>query len=363
MPSEQKYFNAFNLINGIGPIKFKKLLAYFNSLEKAWLANERDLTQAGLENRVIKEIISKRPTINPDKEFEKLLKEKISVLTIQDKNYPKRLKEIYDPPAILYLRGEIRPEDEFAFGVVGTRKMSHYGQQITPEITSALSKTGLTIVSGLAQGIDTLAHHAALQANGRTIAVLGSGLDWKSIFPSVNQKLAEKISRQGAVISEYPIGAPGLKSNFPARNRIISGLSLGILVIEAPERSGALITAQHALDQNREVFAMPGSIYNQNSIGPNNLIKMGAKLVADCNDILEELNLKTISQCIEVRQIIPETEEESLILNFLSHEPIHIDKIAGLTKLDTALVNSTLAIMEMKGLIKNLGGMNFVLIR
>lgn len=363
MSNEQKYFNAFNLIDGIGPIKFKKLLAYFNSLEKAWLADERDFVQTGLEDKIIKEIISKRPIINPDKEFEKLLKEKISVVTIRDENYPKRLKEIYDPPAILYVRGEFQPQDEFALGVVGTRKMSYYGQQITPEITSTLSETGLTIVSGLAQGIDTLAHHAALQANGRTIAVLGSGLDWKSIFPSINQKLAERISQQGAVISEYPIGTPGLKLNFPARNRIISGLSLGILVIEAPERSGALITAQHALDQNREVFAIPGSIYNQNSSGSNNLIKMGAKLVVNCDDVLEELNLKTISQCIETRQIIPETKEESLILNFLSREPIHIDRIASLTKLDTSLVNSTLAIMEMKGLIKNLGGMNFVLVR
>ncbi len=289
---ETKYFNAFNLIDGLGPIAFKKLLAHFNSLEEAWSIEINQLRQAGLENFVIEQIKKQRPQINPSEQMERLTKEGIDLITILDKNYPKLLKEIYSPPALLYIRGKLELNDEFSLAIVGTRKLSSYGQQITPLITSDLAGAGLTIISGLAKGIDTLAHQAALKANGRTIAVLGSGLDKKSIYPSINRHLAEEISQKGAVISEFPIGAEPLAQHFPQRNRIISGLSLGILVIEAPEKSGALITAKDALEQNRDVFAIPGPILAKNSLGPNNLIKMGAKLVSQANDILYELNYR-----------------------------------------------------------------------
>ena len=289
---ETKYFNAFNLIEGLGPIAFKKLLAHFNSLEEAWSIEINQLRQAGLENSVIEQIKKQRPQINPSEQMERLTKEGIDLITILDKNYPKLLKEIYSPPALLYIRGKLELNDEFSLAIVGTRKLSSYGQQITPLITSDLAGAGLTIISGLAKGIDTLAHQAALKANGRTIAVLGSGLDKKSIYPSINRHLAEEISQKGAVISEFPIGAEPLAQHFPQRNRIISGLSLGILVIEAPEKSGALITAKDALEQNRDVFAIPGPILAKNSLGPNNLIKMGAKLVSQANDILDELNYR-----------------------------------------------------------------------
>jgi len=289
--SESKYFNDFNLIGNIGPIAFKKLLNYFNSLNIAWESEINEFRKAGLNQFTVEQIRKQRPNINPDYEMERLEKEKIDLITIQDESYPKLLKEIYAPPAILYIRGSFKPSDKFSLGVVGTRKLSSYGQQITPKITSELSQSGLTIISGLAKGIDTIAHQAAIDNNGRTIAVLGSGIDSKSVYPAINKYLAEKITENGAVISEFPINTKPLAQNFPQRNRIVSGLSLGILVIEAPEKSGAMITARNALEQNRDVFAIPGDILSNNSMGPNNLIKMGAKLVTKTNDILEELNL------------------------------------------------------------------------
>ena len=288
---QAKYFNAFNLIGNIGPITFEKILNHFNSLDIAWTAEINEFYKAGLNQSTVEQIRKQRPRINPDYEMERLEKEKINLITIQDEFYPKLLKEIYAPPTILYIRGNFKPSDEFSLGVVGTRKLSNYGEQITPIITSGLSKSGITIVSGLAKGIDTIAHKTAIENKGRTIAVLGSGINAKSIYPVINKYLAEKITENGAVISEFPINTKPLPQNFPQRNRIVSGLSLGILVIEAPEKSGAMITARNALEQNRDVFAIPGHILSNNSSGPNNLIKMGAKLVTKTSDILEELNI------------------------------------------------------------------------
>jgi len=286
-----KYFNAFNLIKGIGPISLKKILSRFDSLEDAWSANLNELRQAGLNRSTLEQIKYQRPKINPDREIERLIKEGVDLITINDKAYPELLKEIYIPPPLLYIRGNLKSSDRISLGVVGTRQLSAYGHRITPLITADLARAGLTIISGLAKGIDTLAHKAALKANGRTIAVLGSGLDKKNIYPQVNQHLSEIISQEGALLSEFPIGTKPFAQNFPQRNRIVAGLSLGILVIEAPKKSGALITARNALEQNRDVFAVPGSIFSRNSLGPNNLIKLGAKLVNQASDILDELNL------------------------------------------------------------------------
>ncbi len=333
-------------------------------MEAAYKASFNELKKAGLEEKIVSEFISKRAEINPESEWERLEKEGIALLTIRDEKYPKILKEIYNPPALLYYKGLFSDDEEFSLAVVGTRKMTSYGQQITPEIISDLSKNGLTIVSGMALGIDALAHETALKNNGRTIAVLGSGLDSQNIYPAHNRYLAQKIVEQGGlVISEYPLGMLPLKYNFPARNRIISGLSLGTLVVEAGESSGALITAKCALEQNREVFAIPGSIYNQNSIGTNNLIKLGARPVSSANDILESLNLSQATNFIANQKIVPETKEEEVLLQFLSKEPIHVDNLVQKSKLGTATVNSTLTMMEMKGKVKNLGNMNYVLSR
>ena len=357
------FWNALALFPKFGPKRFKKIYSYFPNMQEAFGASFGELKEAGLEEEIILEFLEKRKEIDSEKEFGKLEKEGIKILTIKDKNYPKRLKEIYNSPAFLYYKGELQ-KDEYSLGIVGTRKMTSYGKQAVLEIASQLAQSGVTIVSGLALGIDALAHQAAIDFKARTIAVLGGGIDKRTVYPSRNLKLAEKIVEQGGVmISEYPIGTPPLKQNFPYRNRIISGLSLGVLIIEAPEDSGALITARYALEQNREVFALPGSIYSQNSSGPNNLIKMGAKLITSGADILESLNLMQATEFIEAKKIVPDTKEEALILEHLSCEPIHIDKLVELTKLNAATINSVLVMMEMKGKVRDLGGMSYVIAR
>ena len=361
--NELKYFNAFNLFPEIGAVRLKKLLNYFPDMETAWQAGALELRQAGLDEKIAQKIIAGKDKINLDKEFEKLAKEGITIITILDNQYPKLLKEIYDPPTILYTKGSFKPEDDLAIAVVGTRKPTMYGARVAEEFSHKLSTVGLTIISGLALGIDTLAHKAALKADGRTIAVLGSGLDLQSIYPTSNLLLSDTISDRGVLISEYPIGTKAMPYHFPARNRIISGLSIGTLIVEATEKSGTFLTANHALDQGRQIFAIPGPIYSPQSAGPNKLIKMGAKLVANTNDILEDLNLKLATQQQEARQIIPDSEEEKLILETLAAESIHIDKIIAATKLDTAVVGSTLSLMEIKGKVKNLGGMTYVIAR
>lgn len=359
------YFHAFNLFNErIGPVRFKKLIDHFGSLEEAWKnGNAGDFIKAGLEEELSQEIVLKRPQMDFGLELKKLEKENIKILTILDEDYPKLLNEIYSPPHILYVKGSFKPEDEFALAIVGTRRLSMYGKQAACKIAREISQSGMTIVSGLAQGIDTLAHLAAVENKGRTIAVIGSGIDWQSVFPPGNKRLAQMIIENGALVSEYCPGTASLKHHFPARNRIVSGLALGTLVVEAPEKSGALLTARHALDQNREVFAIPGPIFSETSLGPNNLIKIGAKLVTQTSDILDELNLRDLAQNIQAKQILPDTKEEELILALLCDEPIAIDKIIQETKIETALASSTLVLMEMKGKVKNLGGMQYVLAR
>lgn len=280
--------------------------------------------------------------------------EGIRKIIISESDYPTKLKEIHDPPSALYVRGNFIKEDEIAIGIVGTRNYTNYGKQITYDIAGSLTEAGITIVSGLAKGIDTFAHKAVLERKGRTIAVLGSANDSSSVYPSCNRKLADKITQNGAVISEYPPGTKSERWFFPQRNRIISGLSLGVLVIEAPEKSGALITAMQAVEQNREVFAIPGSVYSKNSVGTNRLIQMGAKLVTRANDILEELNLPILEE--KRKSFEPETKEEEILLNIIGKEPIHIDEIIKQSKLDTRIVGSALMMLELKGVIKSSGG-------
>jgi len=279
--------------------------------------------------------------------------DEIKTTNIKDKNYPKLLKEIKDAPEVLYYRGEILPEEN-CFAIVGTRRYSPYGKQVALEMAGDLTEAGLIIVSGLAPGIDTFAHTAAVERNKRTIAVLGTGLDEKSIYPQSNLKLAQRILETGGcLISEYPPGTPGSQFSFPQRNRIISGLSLGVLVVEAKEKSGALITAEWARKQRRKVFAVPGPIHSSNSKGPHKLIKQGAKLVEHTNDILKELNLPQPS----TRTVLVEneSEEENLIFKILKEEALYIDKIIEKTKLPASTIASTLAILEIKGKVRNLG--------
>jgi len=285
--------------------------------------------------------------------------QEIKKIAIEDKEYPKILKEIKNPPEVLYVRGEILPKED-CFAIVGTRRCSSYGKQVALEIAGDLAIGGLTIVSGLAPGIDTCAHMAVLERTrlrqgygGRAIAVLGTGIDEKSIYPRSNINLARKIlETRGCLISEYPPGTPGSNFTFPQRNRIISGLSLGVLVVEAKQKSGALITANWAKQQGKKLFAIPGPIHSLNSKGCHYLIKNGAKLVENANDILEELNLP-LKRTKE--KMYGETKEESLILEALKEEVLDINKIIEKTKLSAAKVASTLAILEIKGKVRNLG--------
>jgi len=261
----------------------------------------------------------------------------------------------------LYIRGELRPEDEWAVAVVGTRKATIYGKQVTRTLGRELAQNHVTIVSGLAHGIDAAAHRTALDAGGRTIAVLGCGLD--RVYPAQNKQLAHDIVENGALVSDYALGTPADARNFPPRNRIISGLSLGVLVVEAATRSGALITVDFALEQGRDVFAVPGDITHKNSAGCNRLIHDGAKMVLGVQDILEELNLTMIEQHVEVRATLPKDETEARLLAFVSDEPIHMDEICRQTDLPIQQISSTLAMMELKGMIRQVGGMNYVLAR
>ena len=279
----------------------------------------------------------------------------IKTISVKDKNYPKLLKEIKNPPEVLYYRGELNP-DEKCFGVVGTRMFSSYGKQVVLEIAGDLAEAGLTIVSGLAPGIDTFAHTATVERRKRTIAVLGTGIDERSIYPQSNLNLARKILETGGcLISEYPPGTRGTNFTFPQRNRIISGLSLGVLVVEAKEKSGALITADWAKKQQRLVFAIPGPIHSLNSKGCHYLIKHEvAKLIENANDILKELNLPAGRQVYQ-KGIIGETLEENLILKALEEEALYVDKIIEKTRLPAATVASTLSILEIKGKVRNLG--------
>ena len=356
-----KYWVGFSLIPGIGRIRSTQLENYFGNLKSAWQATPAELKQSGLDNGSIRAIIAWRPRVSLEAEMEKLARYGVKVLTCHDPDYPSRLKEIYDYPPLLYVRGSLLPEDEWCLAVVGTRRATVYGRQVTEEIVADLARSKITIVSGLAKGIDSIAHHSALEAGGRSIAVFACGLD--IVYPAENANLARSIIQQGALISEYPLGARPKADNFPRRNRIMSGLSLGVLIVEAGETSGAMITAHLALEQNREVFAIPGSILSPASSGTNHLIQEGAKLVRDYTDILEELNLTAVAQQIEMKEVIPASDTESLLLKQLSAEPTHIDEVCRSSGLPISMVSSTLAVMELKGLVRQIGTMNYVLAR
>ncbi|MFC1909621.1 DNA-processing protein DprA [Chloroflexota bacterium] len=356
-----KYRIAFSIIPGIGRVRVTQMENYFSNLEDAWKAPVAELKQAGLDSRAIDAITHRRPQISPESELEKMDRAGVRAISNHDPSYPSRLKEIYDYPPLLYIRGSLLPEDEWSLAIVGTRRATAYGKQITEEIVMDLSQSKITVTSGLAKGIDTIAHQSALTAGGRTIAVFACGLD--IVYPSENARLAQSIVEQGALISEYPLGTKPKPEYFPRRNRIMSGLSLGVLVIEAGDSSGALITANMALEHNREVFAIPGSILSPASRGTNHLIQEGAKLIRDYTDILQELNLMTVARQIEMKEIIPSSDTESLLLRQLSAEPTHIDEISRNSKLAAATVSSTLAMMELKGLVKQVGTMNYALSR
>lgn len=358
------YWVAFNRVLGIGPARFRLLLEYFrDDLALAWRADSQELEQAGLPQKTIEAFLAQRAKIEPEREMERLREAQVDLLTWRDAAYPALLREIDDSPPVLYLRGTLTEADRFALAVVGTRNSDSYGQQVTERLVTELARGQVTIVSGLALGIDSLAHCAALDAGGRTIAVLACGLD--IVYPAQNVRLARRIveSGQGVLLSEYPLGIRPESGSFPARNRIISGISQGVLVVEAGEKSGALITANCAIKQGREVFAVPGNIFASRSAGANRLIRDGAHVVLEVNDILESLNLFMLPLRMEVQQAVPENAEERDLLALLGHEPIHIDELIINSQLPVPTVTATLTMLELKGLVKVVGSTQFVLAR
>ncbi|MFN3309347.1 MAG: DNA-processing protein DprA [Anaerolineales bacterium] len=358
---EKRYWIAFNLVKGIGAVRFRRLLNQFETLEAAWHAPLSALQKAGLGEKQLESLLLIRSQIDLNRYWENLQAKGIQVITWLDETYPRLLKEIDQSPPVLYVRGGLVEADEIAVAVVGTRRVTKYGRQIAEEIAAGLAQNGVTVVSGLARGVDAIAHQAALDAGGRTIAVLGSGVD--RIYPPEHRRLAERILAQGALISDYPLGTQPDATNFPPRNRIISGLSLAVVVVEAGEKSGALITAAFAAEQSRDVFAVPGNIHAPQSLGANRLIQKGAFPYLGVPDLLETLNVMVRLQQSSARQVLPADANEARLLQQLSMQPIHVDELSRLCQMPVAQVSSTLAMLELKGLAKSVGGMSYVLAR
>jgi DNA processing protein len=358
---DKRYWVGFNLVKGIGAVRLQSLCDHFGDLALAWQAPLDALQAAGLSPKLSSRVAQVRSDVDLDMVLARMRDLGIEILTWDDDLYPPRLKEIDQPPPVLYVRGGFTPEDAWAVAVVGTRRVSAYGRQVTEELGSFLAANGVTVISGLARGVDAIAHQSALKAGGRTIAVLGCGVD--RVYPPEHTQLADKLIASGALISDYAPGTPPDASNFPPRNRIISGLSMATVVVEAGETSGALITAQFAIDQGREVFAVPGNILAPQSKGTNRLIAQGARPLLSVRDLLDVLNLTRVSEQRIVRMVLPSNETESKLMSVLTHEPLHMDEIRNQTGLPIERVSASLAMMELKGLVRQVGGQNYVAVR
>ena len=374
-----KYWVALSGIPHLGAARFRRLESYFGSLEDAWRAGESHLREAGLDWRIVQEVATVRDGLDPERGMEELARFGVRATSWNCEDYPPRLKEIHDPPPVLYYLGDLLPEDELSVAVVGTRNPTAYGREAAATLSRDLASAGITIVSGLALGIDGVAHQAALDCGGRTVAVVAGGLD--TVYPRAHAPLFRQIRERGAVVSEHRLGVRPDARNFPRRNRLISGMTLGTLVVEAGEGSGTRWTVQQALEQDREVFCVPGSIFSPASKFTNRMIKEGAKLVADYTDILEELNLSEIPEHTappEARQVSLEDaqenliegsddgdlegleEEESALVARLSGEPVHVDDLCRESGIPIATITSMLTLLELKGKVAQVGSMHYV---
>ncbi len=357
------YAVSFSRIVQFDAVRMKALRERFESLENAWRASGAAFLSLGFRQSFVDRFLALRDGIHPEREYERMLAEHVAVIFYDDPSYPFLLSKSSKPPALLYYRGEIPGEDDgsIVFAVVGTRKATQYGMRAIEVIIPPLVDERFVIVSGLAYGIDTHVHNATIENGGITCAVLGSGVDDKSIYPSENHRLVQKMIEQGGcLMSEYPVGTRPQKEHFPLRNRIVAGMSHGVLVIEAPERSGALITAYLALEQNREVFAIPAPITAQNSKGTNSLLKLGAHVVTEARDILRVFGLDEPDIKITQKKLELFNETEKNIYTLLSSEPMHVDEMCTRLCLDIQTVNSTLGVMELNGFIKNVGHVRYV---
>jgi DNA processing protein len=356
MDDERAYWVLLSSASGIGPIRFQNLLQLCGDARSAWQAPEVTLAQAGLERRTIEAITRLRNTTTPEQALARLDHLGITAVTLQDVGYPENLRLVADPPPVLFARGTLIPDDQRAVALVGTRRASAYGMHVADQLATGLARANVTVVSGLAKGIDTAAHKAALRAGGRTIAVLGNGLD--QVYPPENTNLARSITAQGALVSEFAPGIPPDASNFPRRNRIIAGLSRLTVIVEAGERSGAMITADLALEQGRDVLAVPGDIFRDGSAGPNSLLKQGATPVTCTDDILEALDALNAQELQGVARHVPELGSiENTVWGALSLEPRHADELEQTMQLPRGVVPGILAMLELKGLARQAGPM------
>lgn len=354
---ERAHWVAFHQVPHIGPARVAKLLDRFGGLEAAWTAPAAQL-HAAIDSRAAESVIRARGSFDPLGNLERINRLGISAVTVIDPDYPALLKQIPAPPPVLYVKGQLRPEDHNAIAIVGTRRSTSYGREVTSRFAADFADAGVTVVSGLARGIDATAHQASLRAGGRTIAVLGSGVD--IIYPPEHKNLAAQIEQNGAVISDYPPGRKPDAPNFPARNRIISGLSIGVVVVEAPARSGTLITVDFAADQGRDVFVVPGSVLSDNSAGGHRLLRDGARLATCAADVLDDLRIGERKEQAAIQQALPLTDQERRLLNHISADPQHLDELLIAAGLSVAEGSGLVTMLELKGLIRDAGARHFV---
>jgi DNA processing protein len=355
---ERAYWVAFNHIRGVGSARVQKLLKAFGCLRAAWDAPRSRLSEAGLDERTVAAIADERLRLSPQELLDRCGRAGLRASIWGDPDYPPRLKELPLPPPVLYARGGLSEADGLAVAIVGTRKTTAYGREAARMFAGVLAAGGITVVSGLARGIDAEAHAAALERGGRTLAVLGCGAD--VVYPPEHARLSRRISENGALLSDYPPGTPPDAANFPPRNRIIAGLALATLVVEAGEESGALLTARYAADYGRDVFAVPGSIFSPASRGCNRLISDGAAPAVSPEDLLAALDLPRIAPALQMRMTVPESPVEEKILAALGSEPMHIDRLRASVGLPVETVSGALAMMELKGMVRPTGGMQYV---
>lgn len=353
---QRLYWFALSLLTGISPKRLHDLIAALGGAEAVWTADAEALRAVGCDARTSENLMNARSQLDIDGQMQQVRRMGAHVVTLADDNYPPLLRQIDDPPPALYVRGDIRPEDTRALTIIGTRKATSYGRDVTNALVRGLTAAGVTIISGLAFGIDAYAHRAAVAHNGRTLAIMGCGID--RVYPQDHADLARQIARQGAVVTEFPPGSKAQQHHFPQRNRVMSGMALGVLVVEAPEKSGTFITVNAALEHGREVFAVPGSIFSSASAGTHRLIQEGAKMVTRVEDILEEIDDahqqaqgRALVQAIRQNDT-PVDETEAALLSLLQTDALNIDDLVRQTRLSAAQVTSTLTMLELQGYVE-----------
>ncbi len=350
--ADAPYWMALRNVTGIGPVRFERLLSAFGTIRAAWEASAAELARV-LDRRSLESLVAYRRSADPEGEYAALRSEGIDVVTLAHESYPDLLREVPGPPPVIFLRGAITLEDRRAVAIVGTRRLSSYGREMARTLARDLAQAGVTVVSGLARGVDGIAHAAALDAGGRTIAVLGNGV--RGVYPPEHRDLAARVAAQGAVLSDFHPDAPPDGPNFPARNRLISGLALGVVVVEAPMRSGALITVDFAADQGRDVFAVPGSVLSPASAGCLRILRDGARPVRSAEDVLEDLRLGEAPQQLPLESPASLDEDSRRVLSTLTSEALHIDEIGAVAGISIANLSALLMTLELQGFVRNIG--------